>query len=60
MKTKSTNFSLTWDEIRERSERDGVSCYDCWLFSSAANVPCLKHTKPDERTARDKALRVVR
>ena len=53
-------LELTWEEIRARSERNGVSCWDCWLFSNAANVPCLKHTRPSERAARARAIGVTR
>ena len=65
--TDDAPLKLTWEEIAERSARPfgssttvGVVCFDCHLFSKAYNVPCLRHTREDERKARARAIGVTR
>lgn len=54
----------SWGEIVERSEgRLGsmpTVCFDCHLMFQWHGVPCVRHTLPDERAARSRAIGVTR
>jgi hypothetical protein len=54
----------TWDEIVKRSEgRVGNTptvCFDCKLLFQWHGVPCARHTLPEERAARARAIGVTR
>lgn len=54
-------MTLTWDEVRARSERPwgktSVFCGDCAMVFPHSGLPCRKHATPEESMAIDEVLR---
>lgn len=54
----TTRFlSLTWDEVQKRS---ATVCRTCKFHFASHGVPCLDHTRPDERAARSRTIGATR
>lgn len=54
-------MSLSWDEVRKRSEARTASglivfCGDCAMVFPHSHLPCRKHATPEESKAIDELL----
>lgn len=51
------SLTLTWGEIARRSP---TTCRTCEFHFASHGVPCLDHTRADERAARARTIGAVR